>query len=144
MGRIEKNTAGGGNADDGMSLIARLRNGEPQALSELHDRYAKVVYALAFRVLQDSVAAEVVLQDVFSRLSRNPEAFDTGSGSLISWLMVNGRNSSPVDLSGWRSEIATEQSVITSDPDRRNESERPLLGHKVHGARIRPPLTGLL
>ena len=98
MGRIEKNTAGGGNAADETSLIARLRNGEPQALSELHDRYAKVVYLLAFRVLQDSVAAEEILQNVISRLSCNPEAFDTGSGSLISWLMVNGRNPSPVGL----------------------------------------------
>jgi DNA-directed RNA polymerase specialized sigma24 family protein len=102
MGRIEKNTAGGGNADNGTSLIARFRNSEPQALSELHNRYDKVVYALAFRVLQDSVAAEEILQNVFSRLSRNPEAFDTGSGSLVSWLMVNRRNPSPVGLCGRR------------------------------------------
>ena len=102
MGRIEKTTAGRGNADDGTSLIARLRNGEPQALSELHNRYAKVVYALAFRALQNSVAAEEILQNVFSRLSRNPEAFDTGSGRLISCLMVNRRNPSPVGLCGRR------------------------------------------
>jgi hypothetical protein len=56
MGRIEKNTAGRGNADDATSLIARLRNGEPQALSELHDRYAKVVYALAFRGVASVIA----------------------------------------------------------------------------------------
>lgn len=141
MGRIEKNTSGRGNAVDGTSLIARLPNGEQQVLSVLHDRYAKVVYLLAFRVLQDSVATDEILQNVFSRLSRNPEAFDTGSGSLISWLMVNGRNPSPVGLWGRRSEIATERSVITSDPDRGHESQRPLLGRKVHGARIRPPLT---
>jgi RNA polymerase sigma-70 factor (ECF subfamily) len=98
MGRIEKTTAGGGNAVNGTSLIARLHNGEQQALSELYSRYAKVVYLLAFRVLQDSVAAEEILQNVISRLSCNPEAFDTGSGSLISWLMVNGRNPSPVGL----------------------------------------------
>jgi len=67
-------------------------------LSELHDRYAKVVYTLAFRVLQDSVAAEEIQQNVFSRLSRDPEAFDTGSCSLISWLMVNARNPFPVGL----------------------------------------------
>jgi RNA polymerase sigma-70 factor (ECF subfamily) len=141
MEPTEKSTSGREDTDDGTSLIARLRNGEQQVPSELHDRYAKVVYTLAFRVLQDSVAAEEVLQNVFSRLSRNPEAFDTGSGSLISWLNVNGRNPSPVGPCGRRSEIATEQSVITSDPDRRNESQRPLLRQKAHVARIRPPLT---
>jgi DNA-directed RNA polymerase specialized sigma24 family protein len=102
MGRIEKNAAGRRNAADATSLIARLRNGEPQALSELRNRYAKVVYALAFRALQNSVAAEEVLQNVFSRISHNPEALDTGSGSLVSWLMVNRRNPSPVGLCGRR------------------------------------------
>jgi hypothetical protein len=141
MGRIEKNAAGRGKAAAPTSLIARLRNDEPQALSELHNRYAKVVYALAFWALQDSVAAEEVLQNVFLRLSRNPEEFDAGSGSLISWLMVNGRNPSPVDLCGQRSETTNEPTAITSDPDRGNESQRPLPEPRVHGARIPPPST---
>jgi hypothetical protein len=43
MGRTEKNAAGRGNAADSTTLIARLSNGEQQALSELRDRYAKAM-----------------------------------------------------------------------------------------------------
>ncbi len=37
-----------------MRLVARIRAGDQQAMSELYDRYGKVVYAVALRVLQDA------------------------------------------------------------------------------------------
>ena len=48
-----------------MRLVARIRAGDQQAMSELYDRYSKVVYAVALRVLQDTTAAEDVLQETF-------------------------------------------------------------------------------
>ena len=135
-GTNREDPAGCGNAADETSVIARLRNGEQQATSELHDRYAKLVYALALRVLQDSVAAEDVLQDVFSRLRRDPNAFDNSPSSLTAWLTLIGRNRSIDGLRKRLPETAIEASV--SDPHRRNESERTLVAEKVHGARIPP------
>ena len=72
-------------ATDDMRLVSRIRAGDQQAMSELYDRYAKVVYAVALRVLQDAGAAEDVLQDVFLQLWRNPDAFDASRGSLGAW-----------------------------------------------------------
>ena len=78
----DKSQLGRGDAGDEMRLVARIRAGDQQAMSELYDRYGKVVYAVALRVLQDAAGAEDVLQDVFLQLWRNPDAFDASRGNL--------------------------------------------------------------
>src|SRR3954463_3727165 len=83
-----------GDAGDDMRLVARIRAGDQQAMSELYDRYGKVVYAVALRVLQDAGAAEDVLQDGLLQLWRNPHSFDASRGSLAAWLAVISRHRS--------------------------------------------------
>ncbi len=80
MEPIEQSPLIRGDATDDMRLVSRIRAGDQQAMSELYDRYGKVVYAVALRVLQDAGAAEDVLQDVFLQLWRNPDAFDCQPG----------------------------------------------------------------
>lgn len=120
-----------GDAGDEMRLVARIRAGDQQAMSELYDRYAKVVYAVALRVLQDAAAAEDVLQDVFLQLWRNPDAFDASRGSLAAWLSVISRHRSIDRLRKRRPETDIEDCVIASGPDLRDETERTLVIEKV-------------
>jgi RNA polymerase sigma-70 factor (ECF subfamily) len=117
-----------------MRLVARIRAGDQQAMSELYDRYSKVVYAVALRVLQDAAGAEDVLQDVFLQLWRNPDAFDASRGSLAAWLAVIARHRSIDRLRKRRPETDIEDCVIASGPDLRDETERALLIEKVRGA----------
>ena len=119
---------------DEMRLVARIRAGDQQAMSELYDRYSKVVYAVALRVLQDAAGAEDVLQDVFLQLWRNPDAFDASRGSLAAWLAVIARHRSIDRLRKRRPETDIEDCVIASGPDLRDETERALLIEKVRGA----------
>jgi RNA polymerase sigma-70 factor, ECF subfamily len=118
-------------AGDEMRLVARIRAGDQQAMSELYDRYAKVVYAVALRVLQDAGGAEDVLQDVFLQLWRNPDAFDASRGSLAAWLSVISRHRSIDRLRKRRPETDIEDCVIASGPDLRDETERTLVIEKV-------------
>ena len=134
MEPVEKSSRPRGDAADEMRLIARLRAGDQQAMSELYDRYGKVVYAVALRVLQDAAAAEDVLQDVFLQLWRNPDAFDASRGSLAAWLAVIARHRSIDRLRKRRPEMDIEECVITSGPDPRDETERALVVEKVRGA----------
>ena len=120
-----------GDAGDEMRLIARIRAGDPQAMSELYDRYAKVVYAVALRVLQDAAAAEDVLQDVFLQLWRNPDAFDASRGSLAAWLSVISRHRSIDRLRKRRPETDIEDCVIAAGTDLRDDAERALVIEKV-------------
>ncbi len=127
----EKSPLNRGDAGDEMRLVARIRAGDQQAMSELYDRYAKVVYAVALRVLQDAAGAEDVLQDVFLQLWRNPDAFDASRGSLAAWLAVISRHKSIDRLRKRRPETDIEDCVIASGPDLRDETERTLVIEKV-------------
>ena len=119
-----------GAADD-MRLVARVRAGDQQALSELYDRYSKVVYGVALRILHDTGAAEDLLQDIFLQLWRKPDAFDSSRGSLAAWLAVIARHRSIDRLRQRRPETDIEDCVIVSATDLRDETERSLVIEKV-------------
>lgn len=118
-------------AGDDMRLVARVRAGDQQALSELYDRYSNVVYAVSLRILQDTGAAEDILQDIFLQLWRRPDAFDSSRGSLGAWLAVIARHRSIDRLRQRRPESNIEDCVIASGTDLRDETERSLVIEKV-------------
>ncbi|MGD0797156.1 MAG: sigma-70 family RNA polymerase sigma factor [Acidobacteriaceae bacterium] len=80
--------------EDDTALLAQVRIGDEQAMASLFDRYSKVVYSVALRVLRDPSAAEDVLQEIFMQVWRNPESFTSAKGSLAGWLAVVARNRS--------------------------------------------------
>ena len=75
-------------------LIRRVTGGDESALAILYDRYASLVYSMAKRVLDDSSAAEEVVQDIFYQFWRTAPKFDSARGSLAGWLLVMARNRS--------------------------------------------------
>src|SRR5271166_6117156 len=131
MEPVEKSPLGRSDAADEMRLIARLRAGDQQAMSEIYDRYSKVVYSVALRVLQDAAAAEDVLQDVFLQLWRKPDAFDASRGSLAAWLAVISRHRAIDRLRKRRPEVDIADCVIAGGPDLSSEAERGLIVEKV-------------
>ena len=121
-------------AGDDMRLVARIRAGDQLALSELYDRYSGVVYGVALRILQDTGAAEDLLQDIFLQLWRKPDAFDSSRGSLGGWLAVIARHRSIDRLRQRKPERDIEDCVIASGTDLRDETERSLVIEKVRVA----------
>jgi RNA polymerase sigma-70 factor (ECF subfamily) len=116
---------------DDMRLVARIRAGDQHALSELYDRYSSVVYGVALRILQDTGAAEDLLQDIFLQLWRKPDAFDSSRGTLGAWLAVIARHRSIDRLRQRRPETDIEDCVLTSGTDLRDQTERSLVIEKV-------------
>src|SRR5271169_5447416 len=104
MEPMDKSSGTRPEAGDEMRLVARVRAGDQLALAELYDRYSHVVYGVALRVLQDTGAAEDILQDIFLQLWRKPDAFDSSRGA---W------------LHGWPSSLATVPSTACASAVRR-------------------------
>src|SRR5215475_2163093 len=100
-------------------------------MAALYDRFSSIIYSVALRVLQDTGAAEDVLQDVFLQLWRNPDAFDASRGSLAAWLAVIARHRSIDRLRQRRPETDIDDVVIAGGPDLRDEAERKLVIDKV-------------
>src|SRR5688572_102696 len=70
--------------ENDFALLERFAtSGDEEAFAEIVRRYAGVVYATSYRVVQDRGRAEDVAQEVFFKLLRRPQAV---SQSLGGWL----------------------------------------------------------
>jgi RNA polymerase sigma factor (sigma-70 family) len=67
-------------------LGLRLRQGDEVALAEVYDRFAGLVFGVAYRVTGDRSAAEDVTQAVFIQVWEHASRFDAERGSLRSWI----------------------------------------------------------
>ena len=68
-------------------LIAALADADLSALDALYDRYSKVAYSLAYRILGERGAAEDVVQDAFLSVWRQAKSYLRERGSARTWLM---------------------------------------------------------
>lgn len=87
----------GSGASEGLAdpdLVAALVAGSHEALAELYDRYSRLAYAVALRVLGDPSHAEDAVQEVFLKIWNNAATFDVHRGSLRAWLLTAVRNRS--------------------------------------------------
>jgi RNA polymerase sigma-70 factor (ECF subfamily) len=69
-------------------LLERLRENDQEALAVLYDRYGRLAYGLAYRVLGGSPDAEDVVQEAFLTIWRQAHRFDPERGSARSYLMT--------------------------------------------------------
>src|ERR1700712_5596048 len=83
-----------GSSQDDSILLGLVQKGDEQAMASIFDRYSKVVYSVALRVLRDPSAAEDILQEIFMQIWRSPDSFIATRGSLGGWLAVVSRNRS--------------------------------------------------
>ena len=91
-----------GDAELEREMAGQLQRGEPEGIESLYDRYGRLAYSLAFRILNDIPAAEEVVQEAFVALWRNAPAFDASKGTLRSWLVSIVRNRAIDRLRGLR------------------------------------------
>ena len=58
-----------------LALVTAIRSADQSAMATLYDRYSSIVYAVALRVLQDTAAAEDVLQEVLKAIDTSLKNF---------------------------------------------------------------------
>jgi len=70
-------------------LMQRIASHNTDALRALYDRYGRVAFALAYRVLGEASAAEEIVQDAFETVWNKAEGFDPGKGGNVrGWLLT--------------------------------------------------------
>jgi RNA polymerase sigma-70 factor, ECF subfamily len=116
------------------SLVMAVRSGDQGAMAALYDRYSSIVYSVALRVLQDTGAAEDVLQNIFMQLWRNPGAFDSSRGNMAAWLAVIARHRAIDALRRRRPESDIEDVIVSVEPDLASDTDRSRAMEKVRGA----------
>src|SRR5438445_6783139 len=118
-------------AQDDAALLAKVQRGDETAMASLFDRYSKVVYSVALRVLRDPASAEDVLQEVFMQIWRNPNGFIATRGSLGGWLAVVARNRSIDALRRKRPSEQVDDMALASNYNLGDEAERNSLMEKA-------------
>jgi RNA polymerase sigma-70 factor, ECF subfamily len=74
------------------ALIVAIAAGDSNALEQLYDRYALVVYRVALRMLKNRELAEDVVQEVFWRVWRRSASFANDRGRVTQWLFGIAHN----------------------------------------------------
>lgn len=64
-----------------------LRDGDPRALETIYDRHGGAAFSLAYRIVGDRSAAEDVTQEAFLSIWRSRDRYDSGRGSVRSWVL---------------------------------------------------------
>jgi RNA polymerase sigma factor (sigma-70 family) len=74
-------------SDEALLAIIATPDGE-LALAELYDRYGKIAYGLAYRVLRDSALAEDAVQEAFITVWRTAGTYIRERGKPRTWLLT--------------------------------------------------------
>jgi RNA polymerase sigma-70 factor (ECF subfamily) len=89
---VDEATAASAVTTNDSELAALLRNQPAVGIAALYDRYGRLVFSMALRIVQDRGAAEEITQDVFMRCWRNLDRYQPTQGSLVSWLLSIAHN----------------------------------------------------
>ena len=127
-------------AEDDATLLALVQRGDEQAMAALFDRYSKVVYSVALRVLRDPASAEDVLQEIFMQIWRSPESFVATRGSLGGWLAVVSRNRSIDALRRRKPTDSVDDIALASPYNLADEAERNSMMEKARGVIVQLPM----
>jgi len=81
-------------AEADRAAMRRMARGDADALAEVYDRHARLLYSLALRIMRLQPDAEDVLQDVFAQVWRQASRYDASRGTVVGWLVTLTRSRS--------------------------------------------------
>jgi RNA polymerase sigma-70 factor (ECF subfamily) len=70
------------------ALVALAARGEDSALGELYDRFGRVAYGLALRILRDRALAEDAVQEAFLTVWRTAAVYRPERGKAGTWILT--------------------------------------------------------
>ncbi|MFL6375075.1 MAG: RNA polymerase sigma factor [Pyrinomonadaceae bacterium] len=77
---------------DGAELVRRARTGDGTAWEDIVSAFSRRIFNLAYRFTSSVDAAEDLTQDVFIRIYKTLDQYDSKQGDLANWLMRLARN----------------------------------------------------
>ncbi len=110
---------------DDLHLIEQIAAQSHAAVATLYDRYGRLVFSVALRIVADRSVAEEITQDVFVSCWRNADRYRPSQGSVVTWLLAITHNRAIDELrsrrhKSQRREMTLEQAptqALTNDHD---------------------------
>ncbi len=73
-------------------LLAKIAQKDQAALSQLYDRYARIIHAIAYKSLRLTEESEEVVLDVFSQIWRTADRYDPTRARVDTWVFMLARS----------------------------------------------------
>ena len=77
-----------------IALMLRIAQGDQRSFETLYDRFSGILFATAYRVLNNQAAAEDVVQDTFIQIWQKAPQYDPAKGKPLTWAVTLTRNRS--------------------------------------------------
>ncbi|MFN2117208.1 MAG: RNA polymerase sigma factor [Candidatus Promineifilaceae bacterium] len=77
---------------DDFELMQEISRGNGSALSELYDRYSRLIYSVAFGIVRNQETAEEITLDIFTRAWEKGGTYDPQLAKVSTWLTRMARN----------------------------------------------------
>jgi RNA polymerase sigma-70 factor (ECF subfamily) len=101
-------------------LMPLVEVGDAEALAALYDRYGRMAYSLAYRMMGEKQEAEDVVQEAFIKVWRSAGGYRAERGSVRTWILsiVHNRGIDQIrsHASRGRMQDKVEASAPTSEP----------------------------
>jgi RNA polymerase sigma-70 factor (ECF subfamily) len=78
-------------APSDLALMRAIQAEEPEALSQLYDRYSGILKALVLRVIHNEAEAEDLLQEIFMEIWNQAKNFSAHKGKPLGWMVTLAR-----------------------------------------------------
>jgi RNA polymerase sigma-70 factor (ECF subfamily) len=104
--------------------LEKIRGRDSSALQSLYDDTSRLLYSLAFRVLNDREDAEEVILDVYQQVWNAADRYDPARGNVLSWLAIMTRNRA-IDRVRQSNVRRTREIQVEEPPDAACESPAP-------------------
>lgn len=99
-----------------LTLIQLVARQDQDALSELYDRFHRLVFSIAYHVVGNEAVAEEITLDVFSAVWDKAETYQSARGQVSTWLTRIARNRA-IDLLRYEGSRPAQQSLDWVEPD---------------------------
>jgi RNA polymerase sigma-70 factor (ECF subfamily) len=77
---------------DDEALLRLISDGHAKALGELYDRYGRLIYSIAIRIVGEQGAAEEITLDIFTKVWDKADSYRPDRGAVRTWLSGMTRN----------------------------------------------------
>jgi RNA polymerase sigma-70 factor (ECF subfamily) len=74
-----------------LELMLGIQKEDPEALSQLYDRYSGIIKALILRVIHNDAEADDLLQEIFMEIWNQAKNFSAQKGKPLGWMVTLAR-----------------------------------------------------
>ncbi len=75
-----------------IELLRRIGQGDRTSFEQFYERFSRVLFSIAFRLLRNEQAAEDVLQEVFVQIWKKAPLYDPARGKPMTWAVTLTRH----------------------------------------------------